>query len=343
MKLVGIKLQDFQAHKETEIEFSPTITTIRGPTDKGKSAILRALRWTCLNDLAGDEFIREGAKKTSVTLSVSHKGEEKVVTRAKNLGGATNTYLLDDTEYRSFSTSLPSDISSLLSLSEINFQAQHDPPFWFSLTAGEVSRQLNAVIDLSIIDTTLSSINSTLRQSQERVTVSKGRLEEVEGQLKEVEPKKARVAEFQSLKAKDETLKEVKEDHHQLEEVLTKIDSNQADRLSQKAFEGEALLGKAREVIKIRRQEEEVEGILLQVEDLQPQLRVPPDINPLVLLFEEWKSVEKEVEDLARLVQRAVESTSVADTKREVLSTAERQFHQETRGKECPLCRNLIR
>ena len=68
MILKSIKLINFQTHQEVKLDLSPTITTIKGPTDSGKSSVLRALRWVCLNDIPGDEFIREGATCARVIL-----------------------------------------------------------------------------------------------------------------------------------------------------------------------------------------------------------------------------------------------------------------------------------
>ncbi len=70
MRLVSLQLVNFQVHTGLIIDFSPGITTIVGPTDHGKSSILRALRWVCLNDLSGEQFIREGRKSCAVCLFV---------------------------------------------------------------------------------------------------------------------------------------------------------------------------------------------------------------------------------------------------------------------------------
>src|SRR6266480_1075955 len=100
MRLLSIELNDFQAHKKVLVELSPTITTIRGPTDTGKSAILRALRWACLNDIAGEEFIREGQKQTTVIVRVQAGDVERVIRRIRSTGGVVNTYELGGEEYK---------------------------------------------------------------------------------------------------------------------------------------------------------------------------------------------------------------------------------------------------
>ena len=45
-----ITLENFQSHKHTEMEFGPELNVIVGPSDSGKSAIIRALKWVMYNE-----------------------------------------------------------------------------------------------------------------------------------------------------------------------------------------------------------------------------------------------------------------------------------------------------
>jgi exonuclease SbcC len=55
-----LSLRNFQSHRETDLEFSPGLNIIVGPSDQGKSAIIRALRWLFYNEPRGTGFIRVG-------------------------------------------------------------------------------------------------------------------------------------------------------------------------------------------------------------------------------------------------------------------------------------------
>lgn len=154
--LEAIELTNFQAHADLKVEFGTGVTAIVGPTDSGKSAIIRALRWACLNQGKADAFIRHGTKEVTVRL----RADGQVITRSRGPGG--NQYCLGDEDYRAFGVTVPLPVERLLNLAEINFQAQHDGPFWLGETAGEVSRQLNAVVDLGVIDEVLARANSSL-------------------------------------------------------------------------------------------------------------------------------------------------------------------------------------
>lgn len=82
-------IENFQSHEYTEIDFVPGLNVFVGPSDSGKSAILRALRWVLFNQPRGGDFIRSGAKRCEVRLRLDD-GTEIVRIRSKSI----NRYIL---------------------------------------------------------------------------------------------------------------------------------------------------------------------------------------------------------------------------------------------------------
>lgn len=158
--LEKLTLRNFQAHKKLEIEFDKRLTVIVGPSDVGKSAVIRALSWVMRNSPDGDAFIRHGAEDAVVTLRV----DGSVVMRSRGKEG--NTYTHESEDFKAFGKDVPDPIKDLLRVADINFQEQHDSPFWFSESSGEVSRQLNQIVNLGIIDQTLGFLNAELRKQR---------------------------------------------------------------------------------------------------------------------------------------------------------------------------------
>lgn len=345
MRLLALELNDFQAHKKTVVEFSPAITTIVGPTDVGKSAVLRALRWVCLNDIAGDEFIREGQNRTTVTLSVTEKGfDEHEIVRTKSLTSTgLNTYELDEKEYKAFGVSVPSDIGSLLNLNEINFQGQHDSPFWFNETAGEVSRRLNAVVDLTVIDTTLANIASEVRQAQERKAFTEERLSEAKEDLEKLEPQRARIEEFKLLKEAHGKYIKLEEDCNHLDTSIREFCSlrDYTKGLEEKSNEGTDLLAIAKEGLDLAQRENRLHAVLQSIK-VHEAVRTPPDFGPIETVFEEWLKQDQNVAWLTGMVRRITEANTALNLAETNLSAAEKKFHAETKGKQCPLCQQII-
>jgi DNA repair protein SbcC/Rad50 len=298
MKFRHLLLEDFQAHQRLAVEFSPSITTIKGPTDVGKSAILRALRWVCLNDLDGpaEAYIRDGAKSASVRILTGEKDE---ITREK---GRANTYTLNDEEYKAVGSTVPDEIAGTLRLSPLNFQGQYAAPFWFSESAPEVSRQLNAVVDLSIIDTTLSNIVSTVRQAAERRNVCQERISKLTEEQTEMTAQKGRVEEYKALKQLKREADDEANDYDRLEELLRDIDSLDLNELEDQAKEAEALVELAREALAQARRWE-----------------------TLSILLDEIDEVKENIEAF--------------DTEAGV---RERKFHQAIKGQRCPLCNQVM-
>ena len=157
-----IRLRNFQAHRSLRLKLSPKVTTIVGTSDVGKSAIIRALFWVCFNRPSGDQFKTHDES----TVMVAVKVDGQIIKRSKSAGA--NWYSLDTKIMKAFGTGVPDSISDLLNVQRENFQLQHDAPFWFSLSPGEVSKRLNAIVDLQVIDRSQKNINQEAKRIKAR-------------------------------------------------------------------------------------------------------------------------------------------------------------------------------
>lgn len=175
MPINAIILRDFQCHHKLRVELDPHITTIIGPSDAGKSAVLRALRWVVFNHPRGSAFRRDGSDATSVVVEV----DEGLVSRIRS--DTENRYALLDKGFEAFADGVPPAIHDLFNLGPINFQAQHDSPFWFAETSGEVSRQLNDIVNLGSIDTVLGWISGQMREAASNERILKDRVATAQG------------------------------------------------------------------------------------------------------------------------------------------------------------------
>lgn len=338
MKLVSLTLENFQCHKHLEVDLRSRLVSITGPSDVGKSAILRALRWVCLNE-APDDLIRQGAKQSTVTLVLS-TGD--VIQRIK---GTSNFYKLNDKQFSAVGRGEPpQDITNLLQLTEFNFQAQHDSPFWFSETAGEVSRQLNAVIDLSVIDSSLSFIASKVRSSQERVNVAQERLDEVQKEWEEIEPQRKRVEQFSEIIEQHETLDAQKKTCRALGILCESIRENRTrySVAAERAEDGSATLVAGRVYFRICNRRDVLEDLLSEAEQLQGQLVSVPSFAGVESAHESWKDTVRVVNNLESLLSAVITAMHNTNFKRAQLEVIEQRYHQQTKGKECPLCQRKL-
>lgn len=266
--LEKLTIKNFQNIEHDVIEFDPLVTVFTGPSDSGKTARLRALRFACFNLPSGVEFIKHGEDTTTVILRADGR---KIV---RKRGKAINSYSLDGKEFKAFGQSVPDEISALLNMDSINWQRQLDAPYWFSDTAGQVSKNLNAIINLGLIDDALSYAAVTLRKARSEEDVSWQR-------LKAAEQRKQDLAWVPEL---DKRLKEIENKHTLLEEKrekririadLLEKASELRDRRDKASSHAVALANVCRiaaKAVEVRQRRESIERLIQEYTQCETQL-----------------------------------------------------------------------
>jgi DNA repair protein SbcC/Rad50 len=153
-----LKLRNFQSHKRSELEFHPGLNVIIGPTDSGKSAVFRSLKYVCKNRPSGEEFRSTWGGSTAVTITT----DTDEIVRAKD--NTNNFYQLNDSAFTAFGLDVPKEIQEALMMDDINFQSQLDPPFLLTESAGEVARHFNKIANLEQIDIANANIKKLISE-----------------------------------------------------------------------------------------------------------------------------------------------------------------------------------
>ena len=175
--LEKISIKNFQSHKATSMELSPLVNTLQGNSDCGKSAVMRALGWLLFNP-AGDYFVSDWAKKgktISAPCEVSVVANGHTITRRRDKD--FNGYTLDGEVFEATRNSVPPRILEALGLGEVNVQRQLDPPFLLSMSAGDVSRYINSLVNLTRIDKWTVAVNGRGRKLQQDADAAQAREE----------------------------------------------------------------------------------------------------------------------------------------------------------------------
>jgi len=292
-----IELTDYQCHAKLDVRLDPGITTIVGDSDSGKSAIIRALQAVALNRLSGEGFVRRGQDGYRVRVRVDG------VTVARERNGSSNAYRAGKKEFKSFGRDVPPDVSGLMRLSEDNFQGQHDPPFWFGLSAPELARKLNAVVDLELIDSVLSKLASKERSLRAEVVVVGDRLRKA----------KAEAASLSWVAVADADL-------GALEERKTKLDSLRTKRESLRILHAGAVEWKGR-TDRAERLLGKFSGMVERIESLRRKL----------------DDDRKVMEGLSRMVGLIADERKRIDRMNADLAGAEDRLRREA-GDRCPVC-----
>ena len=173
-----LTLKNFEAHKDTLIDFENGVTIIKGNSNAGKSSLFRALRFVLLNEPGGEDFINFTENETEVTLQYNNH----IVTRAKARGNKRNEYIVDGKVLKAFGQGVPDEVKQVFGLSEINYEWQFDKrPFLLAETGGYIAGKLNEIVNLDLIDISLKNIE------QKRRSVNKD-IENVSKQLEDILP-----------------------------------------------------------------------------------------------------------------------------------------------------------
>ena len=158
-------LENFQSHKNSTIEFDDQLNVIVGPSDSGKTAILRGIRWALYNEPSGDYFIREGTSECSVTI-IFNDGTK--IKRYRNK--SKNTYFLYDSnnnemKFEGFGTSVPEEIINKTGIKKIlldsdlsnaiNLSDQLEGAFLLSERASARANSIGRLVGVNIIDDAL--------------------------------------------------------------------------------------------------------------------------------------------------------------------------------------------
>ncbi len=169
-----VVIENFQSHVHTECTFHPGLNVFVGPSDSGKSAILRALRWVLFNTPRGTDFIRAGANQCKVEL---HLSDGTIISRIRN-HASINRYQLkkpgeEELILEGFGSEVPLEIANAhqirplqLEQKDILLQVGHqlEGPFLLSESSGIKAKTIGLVSGAHLIDVALKKLNSDRNQ-----------------------------------------------------------------------------------------------------------------------------------------------------------------------------------
>lgn len=168
-----IILKNFQSHQDTEIELNDKLNIIVGPSDSGKTAIMRAMKWALYNEPSGDYFIKEGENEVSVSLIFSDNTQ---LTRYRSK--TKNVYELlynngEELRLEGFGTGVPEEIIEAIGIYKINldgketssisFGEQLEGPFLLSEKTSTRASAIGQLVGVDVIDEALREVLKDVR------------------------------------------------------------------------------------------------------------------------------------------------------------------------------------
>ncbi|MFC0558533.1 AAA family ATPase [Halalkalibacter alkalisediminis] len=237
----AVRLENFQSHLDTYIEFNQGLNVIVGQSDSGKTAILRGIRWALYNQPRGTDFIRVSGDFVRVTVRFE---DETVIIRERT--GSKNRYTVqrpdqEELVLEGFGIHVPEEVMAAHGMGHmridqdneimIHLSQQLDGPFLLEQTSSIRAKTLGRIsgahfLDMAIRNTTkdLSQLNLKMKQEQEVIEKVKVELEpyamldeqktkliESEFRIKKVEAQVTKRDKLEALKLKWQQLKQEEE------------------------------------------------------------------------------------------------------------------------------------
>lgn len=213
-----LTIQNFQNHN-SEFKLSPGINVIVGPSNVGKTVVVRALEWLRTNRPLGTAFLRHGMGKDDeckVEISYVRPGRKTPVKlgRRRVVKGKINEYYIGSDSMKAIGSDVPQVITDCLNFSDLNVQTQLMPHFLVLDSPGAVAKAINAAAHLEDMDVCVAEGNRRVRFY--RSAIEQGE-EEVEQLGKEL-------IGFKDLGSLSEAVADAQECHKRVQKLKAQFD-----------------------------------------------------------------------------------------------------------------------
>lgn len=300
-----LSIYNFGSNHRIEIDFDPYVTCLTGESYTGKSWVVRALKWIALNRPSGIRFIRWGSKKSVVQAQFGKHVIKRVRSKTKNL------YYLDRRKLEAFGNNVPDHIRRIINLSELNFQIQQEMPhgegplFWFALTPGQVSKRLNTIVNLDVIDQTLGNLQAQVHKAKTLRELCQDRYRQAREEVKVLPPVGKIASEW----------REVEDARRRAAILLPKIEG--LSSLLQAAEQYQTLVQRNQKRIR----------------------QIDRELSEIETLHDAIMKTRRHQEDLTELMEEAQRLESKIQEGKKSLEQSKR-LYQKVFGDRCPLCGN---
>ncbi|MFV8827223.1 AAA family ATPase [Alkalihalobacterium sp. APHAB7] len=189
-----VRLENFQSHLDTSIEFSKGLNVIVGQSDSGKTAILRGIRWVLFNQPRGTDFMRVSGDFVRVTLTFAN---EASIIRERT--SSKNRYIIkeigkEDLVLEGFGIHVPQEVLDAHQIYPLridrdmelllNVSQQLDGPFLLEQTASVRAKTIGRIsgahyIDMAVRDTTkdVAKLHQQTKHVETEVDILKEKIE----------------------------------------------------------------------------------------------------------------------------------------------------------------------
>lgn len=175
--LKTLRVQNYESHKDSLLNFHPGINTVIGDSDKGKSGIFRSIMAVTSNKMMELSHISKWIKGKDGSGKIL-SGEECRIELGMDNGTVTrirsdkqNSYLVTglDDSLDAVKKDVPEQVAKLVNMDDVNYQWQFDPPYFLGISAGQVAKELNKIVKIDVIDKYISVSKKKVRETETKI------------------------------------------------------------------------------------------------------------------------------------------------------------------------------
>ncbi len=319
-----INVQQF-AHKK--IDFSNGINVLVGETGKGKTTIIRALRWVLVNDFDSEAIRKDGSKKTQV--SIVKDGAK--VTRTKS--DSVNRYELERNgkieKFDSIGRKVPEPILQLFNIPILeidkekiilNIQTQLDSHFMLNEKGTFRNKVLNKLTGNNIVDFVIGSFNKDLLKISKENKQLEGEIGDKNVQLESLtKEKETKQRLYLDCRKREKSIQAQQDRYNSGREVLTSLGKVVIQRKEVDTLLGNLKLIPDTEInslkvevkefedvkkllIQIKSNKNELNNIKIELEDIEV-----PDVKGLNNAIESYTNVQEIAQKLIIIANKTLD------------------------------------
>lgn len=350
----SVEITNYQAHKFSSLSFHKGLNVISGRTHSGKSSIVRALRLLILNKPRGFKFKRIGAgKDEAVSVGISFS-DGSVVIIEKNQAQGINLYRSSEHKdpFEAIRTDVPSEISDIIGLGEENIQAQGDRYFLIGKPPGQVAKELNRVIGISIIDEKRAKAKAIVSKAKSNLDSLRGQLSDLKGDFESDRRMREVALADDALKAIEERDSKLRKAEGDFDHIVESVEI--IKDLNEEVLESEHLSKASPEIVKILSKIDSIDGYLYEAkvieesiwklkesyEDIQEAKGVEAAEAPVISLVKRVSELEKRrfkaleiegaIEDIRELNAAVAEALQDAEDYEKVKARLEKTLKEKS-------------
>lgn len=180
MSDLSVQIKNFQIIENARLKFSNGLNIIVGPSNNGKSAIIRAIEALVYNK-PGNSFIRNGTDYTAVAV-LTEDGRKVIFKKSANAG----EYIIDGQSFNKIGRGQLDEVADALNMREINvnddkvrinFLKQMEYPFLLDKNPTQLFNFLAMSNDTSKLAEVFTKMRSDLKSANTEVTELIGRID----------------------------------------------------------------------------------------------------------------------------------------------------------------------